>query len=81
MQRIRTRRLWFAICKLKTVRARFARALSSSIEPNGKIAFEAPQDLRVQIDPIQLGDECIERIHVMVHLSEGSFALSRTLCG
>lgn len=48
-------------------------ALNYSLEPDGKIAFDASQDIRVRIDLIQTGD-AIERIHATVPFFEGSVA-------
>ncbi|KAF4341304.1 hypothetical protein FBEOM_4777 [Fusarium beomiforme] len=39
-------------------------AQSFSFESDGKIAFDAPQDFRVRLDLIGIGNGCIERIHV-----------------
>jgi hypothetical protein len=44
-----------------------------SLEPDGKIAFDSCQDIRVRIDLIEIGDS-IERIHVTVPFHEGSVA-------
>lgn len=51
-----------------------AGALNFSHESDGKIAFDAPQGFRVRIDLIQIGDGCIERIHVAEPFYEGSVA-------
>lgn len=51
-----------------------AGALNFSLESDGKIAFDAPQGFQVQIDLIQIGDGCIERIHATVPFYEGSVA-------
>lgn len=51
-----------------------AGALNFSLESDGKIAFDAPQGFRVRIDIIQIGDGCIERIHVAEPFYEGSVA-------
>ncbi|KAK2847624.1 hypothetical protein FQN49_005709, partial [Arthroderma sp. PD_2] len=45
-----------------------------SIEPDGKIAFDTCQDIRVRIDLIELGEGCIEQIHVAEPFFEGSVA-------
>ncbi|KAI7771593.1 hypothetical protein LZL87_011796 [Fusarium oxysporum] len=39
-------------------------AQSFSVESDGKIAFDAPQGFRVRLDLIEIGNGCIERIHV-----------------
>ena len=49
-----------------------AGAPNFSLESDGKIAFDAPQRFRVRIDLIQIGNECIERIHVVEPFHEGS---------
>lgn len=51
-----------------------AGAPNFSIEPDGKIAFDAPQGFRVRIDLIQIGDGCIETIHEAESFFEGSVA-------
>jgi hypothetical protein len=51
-----------------------AGALNFSLESDGKIAFDAPQGFRVRIDLIQIGDGCIERIHMAEPFFEGSVA-------
>ena len=51
-----------------------AGALNFTFEPDGKIAFDAPQGFRVRVDLIRLGDGCIKRIHVMETFEEGSIA-------
>ena len=51
-----------------------AGALNFSLESDGKIAFDAPQGIRVRIDLIQIGNGCIERIHVAKPFFEGSVA-------
>ena len=51
-----------------------AGASNFSIEPDGKIAFDAPQGFRVRIDLIQIGDGCIETIHETEPFFEGSVA-------
>lgn len=51
-----------------------AGAPNFSIEPDGKIAFDAPQGFRVRIDLIQIGDGCIETIHETESFFEGSVA-------
>lgn len=51
-----------------------AGALNFSLESDGKISFDAPQGFRVPIDFIQIGDGCIERIHVAEPFFEGSVA-------
>ncbi|KAJ5705358.1 hypothetical protein N7536_001047 [Penicillium majusculum] len=48
-------------------------ALNYSLEPDGKIAFDTSQKIRVRIDLIQTGD-AIERIHATVPFFEGSVA-------
>ncbi|KIL95966.1 hypothetical protein FAVG1_00704 [Fusarium avenaceum] len=40
-----------------------AGAHSFSLEPDGKIAFDAPQGFRIRLDLIEIGNGCIERIH------------------
>lgn len=44
-----------------------------SLEPDGKIAFDDSQGIRVRIDIIEIGD-AIERIHVADPFFEGSVA-------
>ncbi|KAJ5382215.1 hypothetical protein N7517_000126 [Penicillium concentricum] len=44
-----------------------------SLEPDGKIAFDACQGIRVRIDVIEIGD-AIERIHVAEPFFDGSVA-------
>ena len=44
-----------------------------SLEPDGKIAYDASQAIRVRIDIIEIGD-AIERIHVAEPFFEGSVA-------
>ncbi|KAH7244151.1 uncharacterized protein BKA55DRAFT_691963 [Fusarium redolens] len=39
-------------------------AKSFSLESDGKIAFDVPQGFRVRLDLIEIGNGCIERIHV-----------------
>jgi hypothetical protein len=51
-----------------------AGALNFSIESDGKIAFDAPQGFRVRVNIIELGNGCIERIHVAEPLYDGSVA-------
>ena len=51
-----------------------AGALNLSLESDGKIAFDAPQGFRVRVNIIELGNGCIERIHVAVPLYGGSVA-------
>jgi hypothetical protein len=51
-----------------------AGAPNFSLESDGKIAYDAPQGFRVQIDLIQIGDGCIERIYVAEPFYEGSVA-------
>ena len=51
-----------------------AGALNFVIESDGKIAFDAPQGFRVQIDFIQIGGGCIDAIHVTEPFFEGSVA-------
>ena len=51
-----------------------AGALNFSLESDGKIAFDAPQGFRVRVDLIQIGNGCIERIHVAEPFFEGSVA-------
>ena len=48
-------------------------ALKYSLEPDGKIAFDASQGIRVRIDVIEIGDS-IERIHATELFFEGSVA-------
>jgi hypothetical protein len=48
-------------------------ALNFSLEPDGKIAFDASQGFRVRLDLLQIGD-FIERIHVAEPLFQGSIA-------
>ena len=45
-----------------------------SIESDGKIAYGASQGFRIRIDIIELGNGCIERIHVTLPFYEGSVA-------
>lgn len=45
-----------------------------SFESDGKIAFDAPQGFRVRLDVIQIGNGCVERIHVTEPYFEGSVA-------
>ncbi|KAL4903386.1 Metallo-dependent phosphatase-like protein [Aspergillus multicolor] len=45
-----------------------------SIEPDGKIAFDASQGFRVRIDLIEYGKDIVERIHVAEPFHEGSVA-------
>ena len=49
-------------------------ALNFSFEPDGKIAFDAPQGFRLHVNIIEIGGGCIERIHVAEPLSEASVA-------
>lgn len=56
-----------------------AGALNFSLESDGKIAFDAPQGFRVSIDLIQIGDGCIERIHVAEPFHECSVASNSDL--
>ncbi|KAK7427237.1 hypothetical protein QQZ08_006173 [Neonectria magnoliae] len=49
-------------------------APSFTIESDGTISFDAPQDFRVRVDLIQIGGGCIERIHVTEPFFEGSVA-------
>jgi hypothetical protein len=56
-----------------------AGALNFSLESDGKIAFDAPQGFRVRIDLIQIGNGCIERIHVAEPFFEGSVASKSNL--
>ncbi|RDK41402.1 hypothetical protein M752DRAFT_26380 [Aspergillus phoenicis ATCC 13157] len=51
-----------------------AGALNFSLEPDGKIAFDASQGFRVRIDLIEYGKDIIERIHVAEPFYEGSVA-------
>ncbi|KAK3350561.1 hypothetical protein B0H65DRAFT_567180 [Neurospora tetraspora] len=39
-------------------------ALNFSIESDGKIAFDAPQGFRVRLNIIEIGNGCIDRIHL-----------------
>ncbi|KAJ5975336.1 hypothetical protein N7481_009043 [Penicillium waksmanii] len=48
-------------------------ALNFSLEPDGKIAFDGSQGIRVRVDIIEIGD-AIERIHVIEPFFEGSVA-------
>lgn len=48
-------------------------AMNYSLEPDGKIAFDTSQGIRVRIDLIQIGD-AIEQIHRTVPFFEGSVA-------
>jgi len=52
----------------------FGRRPQFSLESDGKIAFDAPQGFRVRVDLIQIGNGCIERIHVAEPFFEGSVA-------
>lgn len=47
---------------------------SFSLEPDGKIAFRAPQGFSVKVDLIELGEGCVERIHATKPFYEGSVA-------
>jgi hypothetical protein len=49
-------------------------ARNFSLEPDGKIAFDAPQGFLVRVDLISIGEGCIERIHATEPLFEGSVA-------
>ncbi|KAI9370037.1 hypothetical protein BJX61DRAFT_549220 [Aspergillus egyptiacus] len=49
-----------------------AGAPNFSIEPDGKIAFDASQGFRVRIDLIEYGKEIVETIHVAEPFYEGS---------
>ncbi|KAK0721906.1 hypothetical protein B0T26DRAFT_769836 [Lasiosphaeria miniovina] len=51
-----------------------AGALNFSIESDGKIAFDAPQGFRARVNIIELGNGCIERIHVAEPFHDGSVA-------
>ena len=51
-----------------------AGALDFTFESDGKIAFDAPQGFRVRVDLIEIGNGCIERIHVAEPFFEGSVA-------
>lgn len=51
-----------------------AGALNFSIESDGKIAFDAPQGFRVRVNIIEIGGECIDRIHVAEPFHGGSVA-------
>jgi hypothetical protein len=51
-----------------------AGALNFSLEPDGKIAFDAPQGFLVRVDLISIGERRIERIHATEPLFEGSVA-------
>ncbi|KAI1170079.1 hypothetical protein F4777DRAFT_592210 [Nemania sp. FL0916] len=44
------------------------------IEPDGKIAFDAPQGFRVRMDIIKISDGCIDRIYETIPFYEGSVA-------
>ena len=48
-------------------------ALNYSLEPDGKIAFDTSQDIRIRIDLLRIGD-VIERIHAIEPFFEGSVA-------
>ncbi|KAJ5088271.1 hypothetical protein N7456_011887 [Penicillium angulare] len=48
-------------------------ALNFILEPDGKIAFDSSQDIRIRVDTIEIGD-AIERIHATEPLFEGSVA-------
>ena len=45
-----------------------------SLEPDGKISFDAPQGFLVHVDLLWIGDGCIERIHTAEPFFEGSVA-------
>ncbi|OJJ39007.1 hypothetical protein ASPWEDRAFT_351219 [Aspergillus wentii DTO 134E9] len=51
-----------------------AGAPNFSIEPDGKLAFDASQGFRVRIDLIEIGPGIVERIHVTEPFFEGSVA-------
>jgi len=51
-----------------------AGALNTSIESDGKLAFDAPQGFRVRVNIIEIGSGCIERIHVAEPFLYGSVA-------
>lgn len=51
-----------------------AGALNFNLESDGKIAFDAPQGFKVRVDLIEIGQGCIERIHVAEPFHEGSVA-------
>ncbi|KAG6041209.1 hypothetical protein E4U41_005594 [Claviceps citrina] len=51
-----------------------AGAPSFSLEPDGKIAFDAPQGFRVRIDIIQIGGGCIDTIYATEPFYEASVA-------
>ena len=52
-----------------------AGARNFSFESDGKIAFDAPsQDIRIRVDLLEIGNGCIERIHVAEPFFEGSVA-------
>lgn len=51
-----------------------AGALNCSIGSDDKIAFDAPQGFRLELDLIELGGGCIDRFHVTVPFYEGSVA-------
>lgn len=48
-------------------------ALNFSLEPDGKIAFDGSQHIRVRVDIIEIGD-AIDRIHATMPFFEGSVA-------
>ncbi|KAL2162584.1 hypothetical protein VTH06DRAFT_7498 [Thermothelomyces fergusii] len=51
-----------------------AGALGFTLEPDGKIVFDAPQGFRVRVNIIELGGGCIDRIHAAGPLFGGSVA-------
>ncbi|PYH80673.1 hypothetical protein BO82DRAFT_403224 [Aspergillus uvarum CBS 121591] len=51
-----------------------AGALNFSLDPDGKISFDASQGFQVRIDLIEHGKDIIERIHVAEPFYEGSAA-------
>ena len=52
-----------------------AGAHNFSFESDGRIAFDAPnQDIRIRVDLLEIGNGCIERIHVAEPFFEGSVA-------
>ncbi|KIW79984.1 hypothetical protein Z517_06599 [Fonsecaea pedrosoi CBS 271.37] len=52
-----------------------AGAPNLSFESDGKISFDAPrQDIRIRVDLLEIGNGCIERIHVTEPFFEGSVA-------
>ncbi|KAL3447184.1 hypothetical protein BJX65DRAFT_308248 [Aspergillus insuetus] len=51
-----------------------AGAPNFSIEPDGKIAFDASQEFRVRVDLKEYGKDIVERIHATEPFHEGSVA-------